>query len=103
MRPVEGVKEVGFLRIKNELGLQAFNELHLEIEKRLLELLLILQIDEEHLHQPAALLLLPIPAFLLLELEAKLLQVRRVWMGLRLQVVDEESVWLRVFTHLGHD
>jgi hypothetical protein len=50
-----------------------FNELHLEIEKRLLELLLILQIDEEHLHQPAALLLLPIPAFLLLELEAKLL------------------------------
>ncbi len=24
-------------------------------------------------------------------------------MGLRLQVVDEEGVWLRVFTHLGHD
>lgn len=44
-------------------------ELRLEIEERLLDLVLALQVDEKHVDQSAAVLLVLAPALLLLEFE----------------------------------
>jgi hypothetical protein len=57
--------------------LLTFLQLRLEIEEGLVDLVLALQIDEEHVDESAGLLLVPAPSLFLLEFEGEALRGRR--------------------------